>query len=154
MTDKAMCTMAEPDNTATEAREVVAMDASAIRDAPEVGEVVYVEMPEWGDGVVVGVRSLSGYDRDKFEADVNRRGNMKLDNFRARFAALVLADDDGKPLFNWRNGEDVEALGRKSACALDRVMTVGMKLNGFSAEDIDDMEKNSGTAQSGDSGSA
>ena len=62
-----------------------------------------VDVPEWGGHVKV--RTMSGSERDAFEASlIESQGKKKskddlMSNIRARFASLVLVDDDGKRLF-------------------------------------------------------
>ena len=103
-----------------------------------------VDVPEWGGQVKV--RTMSGSARDAFEASlIESQGKKKskddlMSNIRARFASLVLVDDDGKRLFT---AKDINSLGKKSASALDRVLTVGQRLNGLSSEDVEELAKNS-----------
>lgn len=100
-----------------------------------------VDVPEWGG--MVRVRSLSGAERDRFEASIigentkNKRRNLA--NLRARLVALTVVDAEGKPLFR---PNDVEALGKKSAAALDRVFGVAMRLAGMRDEDVDELVEN------------
>src|SRR5690606_20312294 len=79
-----------------------------------------VEVPEWGG--VVRVRGLTGAERGAFEQSiVDARGKgarMNLQNVRARLVALAVVDESGNRLFS---DADVEALGRKSGRALNRV---------------------------------
>ena len=42
-------------------------------------------------------------------------------------------------------------MGKKGAKALDRVFSVAQKINGISDGDVEELAKNSGIAQSGDS---
>lgn len=109
-------------------------------------------IPEWG--VTVWVRTLSGTERDAFE-DSNRKvtGSGKgvqitaqMGNFRARLAVLVCCDEDGTRLFS---DEDAPALGRKSTAALDRIADVAIRLNRLGPDALEDAEKNSESAPSG-----
>jgi len=117
-----------------------------VQDHPT--EVVPVE--EWGGEVTV--RTISGREKDVFEADIaafkNGKPTYNLRDFRAKLCALVLVGDDGKPLFSRR---DVDALSQKFAAALDRVVEVAKRLNGFSDSDVEDLAKNSETGQGEDS---
>ncbi len=94
-----------------------------------------VSVPEWGGEVLV--RTMTGADRDAFEASLVGRDGPKesrLDNVRARLVALALCGEDGERLFD---DADVAALGAKSARALDRVFAVAQRLNGIGAEQVD-----------------
>lgn len=102
-----------------------------------------VKVPEWG-GIVV-VRSMTGTERDAFEASIvdNTHGNtpkMKLDNFRAKLVVKTVIDPETKKAMF--TVADIEVLGNKSVAALDRVYDVAQKLSKISAEDVDDLIKN------------
>jgi len=100
-----------------------------------------VEVPEWGG--VVRVRGLTGAERDAFEQSiVEQRGKntrMNLRNIRARLVALTVVDEEGNRLFS---DDDVEALGRKSAAALNRVFEVAQRLSGLRPEDVEELAGN------------
>lgn len=109
-----------------------------------------VSVPEWApkgakkpDQVFVRVKALSGAERDRFEASITERKGRKtrtnLANVRARLVTLAAVDMDGKPLFA---PADVEALGQRSAAALDRVFSAAMVLAGLRDEDIDELTEN------------
>lgn len=116
-----------------------------------------VEIPEWGG--TVRIAAMSGTDRDRWELsmmqadDKSERGfKMNFDAYsRVRLVALCLVDDDFQRVFV--TDEQVKALGQKSGAVMDRLYGVAQRVNGLSDEDIEDLEKNSETAQSGDSGS-
>ncbi len=96
-----------------------------------------VLVPEWGEGVGVIVRSLTGKERDEYEAKhVTAKGKdttINMRNARAHLIALSCVDEGGKQLFSI---QDVNALGGKNAAALDRIFSVAMKLAGISEEDM------------------
>ena len=100
-----------------------------------------VEVPEWGGSV--RVRSMTGAERDQFEGEVLdiRRGGVELKraNFRARLVVRTVVGDDDKPMFS---PGDLEALGAKSAAALDRVIAVAMRLNGLEPGALEVAAKN------------
>lgn len=110
-----------------------------------------VSVPEWGGDV--RVRALSGTERDAYEASVmvqrGRDVTMNLRNARAKLVAVACVDGNGERLFD---DGDVLALGRKSAAALARVFEVAQRLAGLTAEDVEELAKNSGSDQSEDSG--
>jgi hypothetical protein len=111
-----------------------------------------VDVPEWGGHV--WVRSLTGHERDAFENSIiegrgkNRSVNLK--NFRAKLVAAAAISSRGERLFD---ATQVEALGRKNAGALERVFEVAQELAGLRERDIEEMTKELGKDQNGDSGS-
>jgi hypothetical protein len=112
-----------------------------------------VAVPEWGG--TVRVRGLTGRERDAFEAAVaSARGKdvkLNLQNVRARLAALSVVDADGARVFDER---DINALGDKSAQALERVFQAAMRLSGLTPGDVKDLTENLDEGQSEDSISA
>ena len=94
-----------------------------------------VNIPEWGGEVLV--RTMSGTDRDAFEASLLEKDG-RMENVRARLVALTLCDLQGDRLFN---DSEIAALGRKSARALDRVFSVAQRLNGIGVEQVDAAKK-------------
>lgn len=99
------------------------------------------EVPEWNGSVIV--RALNGRERDDYEAScVQQRGNnmhRNLANVRAKLVVRSVIDEDGNRLFEDR---DANALGLKSAAALDRVFTVAARLSRLSDEDVDELAGN------------
>lgn len=110
-----------------------------------------VAVPEWGGEV--WVRTPTGRARDEFEgAMIAATGKPdRFRNIRARLCAACICDERGVLLFD---GWDVEALGDKSAAALDRVFAVAQRLAGLSAGDMEELEGNSESAPAGASGSS
>lgn len=107
-----------------------------------------VDVPEWGGTVLV--RSMTGADRDAFEASmmtVDAEGNRKADmgNMRAKLVALTAVNEAGALLFV---PADVERLALKSAGALERVFVVAQQLNGLGPQAEAQALKNSVPAQS------
>ncbi len=112
-----------------------------------------VEVPEWG-GIVL-VRGLTGAQRDAFEMmflNWRDKNQASLENFRATLAAWCIVDEDGKRLFN--DTSDVHRLAQKSARALERVFDAARELSGLTAQDVEELTKNSGGGQNGSSGTA
>ena len=90
-----------------------------------------VNVPEWGGEVQV--RTMTGTDRDAFEASlIGKEG--RLENVRARLVSLAVCDESGERLFA---DADIAALGSKSAKALDRVFAVAQGLNGIGSDQVD-----------------
>jgi hypothetical protein len=98
-----------------------------------------VPCPEWGCDV--WVKTLPVADKDDFEqANRDRRGkDGKVRNFRAHVAALCVCDENGDQVFG---PADADALGRKSSKALSRVCDVAFRLNGWTDDDVKELEKN------------
>ena len=105
-----------------------------------------------GGGGAVGVGMWMGAERDAFEQGlVTRQGKkvqMHLENVRARLVALCVVDGEGQRVFK---EEDVKALGRKSALALNRVFEVAQRINGLTEKDMEELAGNSASGQSEDS---
>jgi hypothetical protein len=106
-----------------------------------------VAVPEWGGSV--RVRTLSGAERDAFEATLMKVAGGKrvpdMDNLRAKLLAATLVDEEDKVLFGV---QDLVALGRKSAVAIDRIFGVAQRLNGMAPDSVEDAIKNSATGPS------
>ena len=93
-------------------------------------------IPEWGGDVYI--RVMTGIERDKYEEWAINSGKS-LQGIRGRIASLCLVDENGVRLFT---DEDVDALGQKSAAALERIVTAVMKLNGVTTADIKEIAGN------------
>lgn len=100
-----------------------------------------VEVPEWGGTVYV--RGMTGSERDAFEESVTqgrgRNQRVTLENFRAKLLVRTLVNEAGERLFG---DDEVEALGRKSAAAVQRVFDVAARLSGLGTRDIEELTKN------------
>jgi hypothetical protein len=120
-----------------------------------------VSVPEWNR--VIWVRTLSGEERDKFEASIiyevpTRRGKKKgtvhkvnPQKLRAKLviASACVAENDPTPLFKIT---DVDALAAKSGAAIDRVFDVCQRLSGISDDDMEELGNESSPEQSTHSG--
>lgn len=124
------------------------LSKSAILDASDLKHED-VPVPQWGGSV--RVRSMSGEDRDEFRSVLAGRGVVPVAEFSAALLAVTCVDAAGARLFSL---EDMPALRAKSPEALDAAAAVAMRLNGLGATAVEDAVKNSGSDQSGDSGSA
>lgn len=98
-----------------------------------------VDVPEWGGTVRVAV--MSGTARDQYESSlVNAEGKfIAMENLRARFVSACLVDADNKLLFS---SDDILALGKKSADALDRCFNVASRLNKTGINGLESAAKN------------
>lgn len=125
------------------------LDRAAILAAPDI-TTEDVEVPEWGG--VVRVRGLTASQRDEFEGNSlqgkGKNTSVNFVNMRARLVALCIVDEQGRPLFSER---DIHDLGAKSAGAMDRLFDAATRLSGIGDHDVEELTKNSGSDQSGDS---
>jgi hypothetical protein len=106
-------------------------------------ETEEVEVPAWGGTVLV--RGLSGKERDNYESscmqDRGKQGMVRvLANIRAKLVVRCLVDEDGNRLFA---DADANALGEKSAAALDQLFDVAARLSRLSDGDIEELGKDS-----------
>ncbi len=104
-----------------------------------------VDVPEWGGAIYV--KTISGTERDRFEAMLNQ----DKAGFRVKFIVAAACDETGKSLFT---SEHVTALSDKSGVALNRVFDAAWDANYFSAEKVEELGKGSPSDQSGGSTSA
>ena len=111
-----------------------------------------VNVPEWGGDVMV--QSLTGSARDRLEARFSdARGRMdpaRAGDFRAAYVAEAIIDADGRLVFGLA---DIQALGKKSSRALQRVFDVAARLSAARVEDLDGMAEDLKSVPNGDSGS-
>jgi len=100
-----------------------------------------VSVPEWGGDVKI--KAMSGKERDAWESALfqisGKDVTMNKENLRAKLVALTAVDEANVRLFT---EADIEALGAKSAAALDRVYQASQKLSGLTPDDIKELEKN------------
>lgn len=109
-----------------------------------------VKVPEWNGTVYI--RTMTGEERDRFEASLVRMDGVKFEditrNLRARLVCLTAVDKEGKSLFTL---DDIEAVGGKNSKALDRLYDVAERINGLTDKDVEDLEKNLSDGQSASS---
>jgi hypothetical protein len=111
---------------------------------------VPITLPAWTDAPLF-VRTMSGAERDTFEASILDKTGQTLSNIRAKLAVRTLVDENGNRIFT---DADAAALGDKSAAELQKVFNVARKLNKLSNDDVDELVKNSNGDPSADSTSA
>lgn len=88
-----------------------------------------VEVPEWG--VTVWVRSLTGKERDEFEARLvtdNGKRVAELSGLRSALLLCTVVDEDGKNIFA---PGDEAWLDQKNGQVLDRLASVAIRLAGW-----------------------
>jgi len=99
-----------------------------------------VPVPEWGGEVVI--RSLTGVERDEFEAAVmgsKSGGDIDIRGLKCRLISLTAVDGEGGQMFT--NG-DIELLGGKSAKVLNRLFEVSQRLSGLTEDDVEELVGN------------
>jgi len=100
-----------------------------------------VEVPEWG--ATVYVREMTGKERDEYESNLIDKKDMpikeRLRNMRAQLVVLCTVDEDGQRIFS---DDDVEAVGNKSAKALNRIVDAAQNMNQLSDRDIEETAGN------------
>lgn len=128
--------------------ELHELDANAILTADDLA-IEKVETPEWGG--FVHVRGMTGDERDAWEASLlDANGKPQMIGIRASMAARCMVSASGERIFK---DSHAKKLGEKSSAALNRVFEVARRLSGLTDDDVEELEKNSDAAMSGDSGS-
>lgn len=109
-----------------------------------------VEVLAWGG--TVRVRMMTGAERDEFrKMAAEFEDGIPPVRFASMLLALTCIDEEGERMFTLN---DIDALEAKSAGSIDVPAAVSMRLNGFGAQAVAAVEKNSASGQSEDSGSA
>lgn len=119
---------------------------SLVLEAEDI-KIVPVPTPEWPkvDGYIY-VRSLSGTQRERYIESIRqtvgtgKKATVKvlIAESGAKLAVQTMCDKTGQLLFT---REDVEALGNKSAIALNRVVDASAAINGL-GDDAEEEAKN------------
>jgi hypothetical protein len=109
-------------------------------------QIVPVDVPEWYGSVCV--KTITAKDQDVWSAEVAKQKKESRANFQASFLVMCICDESGTLLFS---RSDADALGNKSAGALNRIFNVASRINGLSESDVKELEKNSVTVQGEDS---
>ena len=108
-----------------------------------------VDVPEWGGEV--GIRVMTGAERDSFTTECMARADGDVSGIRGRLLVLVLCDAVGARLFEDDEQDDLE---RKSASVLERLSGIAQRVNGLTDDEVQEIAGNSPAGQSGDSGSS
>lgn len=128
--------------------QILAADKKKSKDVP---------VKEWGG--TVRLQELSAAERDLWESESflteeNDEGEevarFNPKQARARLVVRCIVDETGKRLFT---DDEVAAVGSLSASTVQKLFTEARKLNAISANDIEELEKNSDAAPSGASSS-
>jgi hypothetical protein len=92
-----------------------------------------VEVIEWGGAV--RVRSMTVAERNEFSVRAVKENNISVGTW---LVSLLAVDEDGNPVFKT---EDVAALEKKNAKALDRLVNTILDLNKVDEKKVDEAEK-------------
>ncbi len=113
-----------------------------------------MEIPEWGGTFYL--RTLGGDERDDYENWLAGRGvgrgngnSRDLVGLRAKWASLCLGDSNGERLFG---DDEISILAAKNGMVLERIRAEGMRFNGYSSSEVDEMVGNSSGGTNADSG--
>ena len=102
-------------------------------------ESLYI--PQWDETVYV--RAMTGAERDTYEADLIASKDLqmreRLQNMRAKLVVLTAVDENGDRIFD---DGDVEAVGKKSASALNLIVETAQELNALTDNDIEEIAGN------------
>jgi hypothetical protein len=112
-------------------------DKNAILAIEDIRQPVKLEVPEWNDSVYL--RWPTASERDEWEIYIRENSTKPSAVIRAKLAAMLVSDETGKRLFCDR---DIPALGAKSAPAIDRIFSRGVKMFAVSESEIEELEKN------------
>jgi len=110
-------------------------DILALDDLP----VHEVPVPQWNTSV--RLRSLRADERSELEAVVSKgTGPKEIKEFRRRLLLLCMVGADGSPMLD---GESSKALMQKSSAAIEVIIDRALEINGITAKDREQLEKNS-----------
>ena len=112
-----------------------------------------VPVPEWGDDVQIGVRSLTLAERLAFELqngtleDADRKTDPEKYNlWLVRYAIAAACDPQGARVFH---PEDEAALMKQPATAIERLCLAAMRVNVMSVSEVAAVGEASGAARNG-----
>jgi len=105
--------------------------------AAKDAEIHTVEVPEWNGSVSIKVMTVG--ERDAYENDWVKSKMTGMRDFRTRFLARCLCDEQGNRLFS---DKDVEVLSKKSAAVMGRLWDEAMTINKLKNEDVEELAGN------------
>ena len=99
-------------------------------------ETVLIEA--WGGEVIVS--EMSGAMRDSWEQSLTQKDSSgRLISPRAKMVLFSVVDENGVRVFK---DDDLEAIGKLSSPALERICEVATRLNGLGSDDVEKSKKN------------
>jgi len=100
-----------------------------------------VEVKEWGGSVKL--RTLSGKERDEFEARISKASkdgaSIDIRGLKALLLSLTLIDAAGELLFD---SAEADQLNTKSSKPLNQLFEVAQRMNGIGQDAVDELVKN------------
>lgn len=125
----------------------MSLDRNAILGVQDL-KTETLQPPGWPGPVTI--RGLTGAQRDALEQELSK-DRTGAANFHGRYAAMMICDPAGVPLFSEK---DAVALGAKSAQALAMIVKAGLRLSATTDEEAKKLLGESEGAMNGASGSA
>ncbi|QXE85970.1 hypothetical protein KP003_16645 [Geomonas nitrogeniifigens] len=119
------------------------LDKASILAAQDLKREV-VDVPEWGEGAQVIVGEMSALQRMEYSAAAEAEEN-KNKPWVALALVFMLINEDGERVFSV---EDVDFLAKKKQAVLERLFSVGSRLNIVGAA-LGEEVKNSEASQEG-----
>lgn len=96
----------------------------------------------YGDDAWFYIRTMTGTERAEVERQHFADGDTPKDDpgkFRSTLLILCVVDKDGKQIFK---KEDADKLLSKACTGIEAMVDVALRLNGFTKDDVDQIEKN------------
>jgi len=93
-----------------------------------------VKVPEWGGEVIISTMTAAARDAWEMSLVGDGKGNYNTGNASARLVSYCAVNEKGERLFS---DKDAEALGKRSAKAMNRVVRVAQKLNALTDADFE-----------------
>lgn len=128
-------------NTLKTKADILAMDEKPV--------VEKIHVKPWNADIYIRVVSSEAMDAFQSamygDSDVDKKIRMK--NFRARLAAICICNENGEVLFTEK---DVSELGKKSTHAMNIIVKECQRINGITAENKEELLKNSEKTQGED----
>ncbi len=121
------------------------------------GPIAEVEVPEWGDGVAIGIRRLGAADLMRLreltlgaqDGDDDAPPDPQRDlDITCELLSMGLCDDKGKRLFT---AEEVRGWDGLQADILHRLLEEVQRHNGIGEAAAEELEKNCGSGQTSES---
>jgi hypothetical protein len=114
----------------------MALNKKMILEANDL-KLLKVAVPEWGGDVFIRVMSVG--ERDAYENDWIANKNKGVEDFRTKFLARCLCDENGDRLFS---DEEIPVLAKKSAKVMSRLWQKAMDHNALTDADVEELAKN------------
>ncbi len=97
-----------------------------------------INIPEWGGDIYV--TEMSGCARDAWEQTLIQKDDKgRLIAPRAKLIIATVVDENGERLFT---DNDIDAIGKLSAGALEKICDIAQKLNFLQVADLEKKKKN------------